>query len=86
MEKKDELLPFLKISIDSTTLMLKVKHDLSLSPSSENWDSYLVGLNLPEHNPEKVNKPFVPKFPTFLGEVSNFSEAGLWNTDSIFSN
>ena len=63
LETKEELLPFLEISIDSTLMMLKVKRDSSLSPSSENWDSYLVGLNLPEYNLEKVNKPFIPKFP-----------------------
>jgi len=62
LEPKEELLPFLEISIDSTLMMLKVKRDSSLSPS-ENWDSYLVGLNLPEYNLEKVNKPFIPKFP-----------------------
>lgn len=63
LETKEELLSFLEISIDSTMIMLKVKRDSLLSPSSENWDSYIVGLNLSEHNFEKVNKPFIPKFP-----------------------
>jgi hypothetical protein len=63
LESKEELLAFLEISIDSTIMMLKVKRDSSLSPSSENWDSYLVGLNLPEYDIEKVNEPFMPKFP-----------------------
>jgi hypothetical protein len=62
LETKEELLSFLEISIDSTLIMLKVKRNSSLSPSSENWDSYVVGLNLPKHNLEKVNKPFIPKF------------------------
>ena len=62
LETKEELLSFLEISMDSTMIMLKVKHDLSLSSSSENWDSYLVGLNLPDNNLEKVNTPFTPKF------------------------
>jgi hypothetical protein len=62
LESKKELLVFLEISIDSTMMMLKVKHDSSLSPS-ENWDSYLIGLNLPEYDIEKVNEPFIPKFP-----------------------
>ncbi len=63
LETKEELLSFLEISIDSTMIMLKVKRDSSLSSSSENWDSYLVGLNLPDNNLEKVNTPFTPKFP-----------------------
>ena len=62
LETKEELLSFLEISMDSTMIMLKVKRDLSLSSSSENWDSYLVGLNLPDNNLEKVNTPFTPKF------------------------
>ncbi len=60
LEKK-ELSSFLEISIDSTMIILKVKRDLSLSTSSENWDSYIVGLNLPEHSLEIVSKPFAPK-------------------------
>ncbi len=63
LESKEELLAFLEISIDSTMTILKVKRDSSLSPSSENWDSYLVGLNLLEYDIEKVNEPFIPKFP-----------------------
>ena len=63
LKTKEELLSFLEISIDSTMMMLKVKRDSSPSPSSENWDSYLVALNLPEHNLEKVNKPFTLKIP-----------------------
>lgn len=63
LESKEELLAFLEISIDSTMMMLKVKRDSSLSPSSENWDSYLVGLNLSEYDIEKVNELFIPKFP-----------------------
>lgn len=63
LETKGELLSFLEISIDSTMVILKVKRDSLLSPSSENWDYYVVGLNLPEHNLEKVNKPFIPNFP-----------------------
>jgi hypothetical protein len=62
LETTEELLSFLEISMDSTMIMLKVKRDLSLSSSSENWDSYLVGLNLPDNNLEKVNTPFTPKF------------------------
>jgi hypothetical protein len=63
LETAEELLSFLEISINSTMVMLKIKRDSSLSPSSENWDFYLVGLNLPEHNIKKVNEPFIPKFP-----------------------
>jgi hypothetical protein len=63
LETAEELLSFLEISINSTMIKLKIKRDSSLSPLSENWDSYLVGLNLPEHNIKKVNEPFIPKFP-----------------------
>ena len=63
LETAEELLSFLEISINSTMIKLKIKRDSSLSPSSENWDSYIVGLNLPEHNIKKVNEPFIPKFP-----------------------
>jgi hypothetical protein len=63
LETKEELLSFLEISIDSTLIMLKVKRNSSLSSSSKNWDSYVVGLYLPEHNLEKVNKLLIPKFP-----------------------
>ena len=63
LETAEELLSFLEISINSTMVKLKIKRDSSLSPSSENWDSYLVGLNLPEHNIKNVNEPFIPKFP-----------------------
>ncbi len=62
LETAEELLSFLEISINSTMVMLKIKHDSSLSTSSENWDSYLVGLNLPEPNLERVTKSFTPKF------------------------
>lgn len=62
LESKEELLAFLEISIDSTVMILKVKRDSLLSPSSENWGSYLVGLNLPEYDIEKVNESFIPKF------------------------
>jgi len=62
LETKEELLSFLEISMDSTMMLLKVKRDSLLSPS-ENWDSYLVGLNLSKYNLEKVNEPFIPKFP-----------------------
>ncbi|MGH9927263.1 MAG: hypothetical protein ACRD5B_18005, partial [Nitrososphaeraceae archaeon] len=55
-------LSFLEISTDSTMMLLKVKRDSLLSPS-EDWDSYLVGLNLSKYNLEKVNEPFVPKLP-----------------------
>lgn len=57
----EELLSFLEISIDSTMIILKIKHDSSLS-SSQNYDFYIVGLNLPEPNLERVTKPFAPKF------------------------
>jgi hypothetical protein len=63
LETAEELLSFLEISINSTMVKLKIKRDSSLSPLSENWDSYLVGLNLPEYNIKKVNEPFIPKFP-----------------------
>ena len=58
LETTEELLSFLEISINSTMVMLKVKRDSSPSSSSENWDSYLVGLNLPDNNLGKVNTPF----------------------------
>lgn len=60
LESKEELLSFLEISVDSTMVILKVKRDSSLS-SSESWDSYLIGVYLPEHNLEKINKPFIPQ-------------------------
>jgi hypothetical protein len=56
-----ELLSFLEISIDSTMIILKIKRDSSLS-SSENYDFYIVGLNLSEPNLEMVIKSFAPKF------------------------
>ena len=52
LESKEELLSFLEISFNSTTI-LKVKRNSSLSPLSESWDFYLVGLNLPVCNLEK---------------------------------
>ena len=61
LESKEELLSFLEISIDSTMIILKIKRDSSLS-SSQNYDFYIVGLNLPEPNLERVTKPFAPKF------------------------
>ena len=63
LETTEELLSFLEISINSTMVMLKAKRDSSPSSSSENWDSYLVGLNLPDNNLGKVNTPFTSKFP-----------------------
>ena len=60
LEKKESS-SFLEISIDSTMIILKVKPDLSLSTSSENWDSYILGLFLPEHSLEIVSKSFAPK-------------------------
>lgn len=61
LESKEELLSFLEISVDSTMVILKVKRDSSSSSSSESWDSYLIGVYLPEHNLEKINKPFIPQ-------------------------
>jgi hypothetical protein len=53
LESKGKLLSFLEISVDSTIIILKVKRDSSLSSSSESWDSYLIGIYLPEHSLEK---------------------------------
>lgn len=62
LESKEELLSFLEISIDSTLVMLKVKHDSS-SSSPEKCDCYLIGLNLPVISLEQISKPFTFTFP-----------------------
>jgi hypothetical protein len=73
LESTDELLSFLKVSIDSTFIMLAVRHEISLSGSASIYDLFFVGLDLSGFRLGQV-KPFIPKLK-LLGdsEVIPFS-------------